>query len=233
MQNVLDNTMTPRTPNIKDRDSLDSLDPKKYPEKRLSNQGRQIDTLESIYLKKINLYRTSRTKPTPEVQIQQEKYTAGSELCRILSHLYELNNLKSKEDHSLTKQKHMILNALSCLICISQEAKHYGLENGLLTLIMKQVKDLHVELSLAPVDSLIKASDKKRICPLLKHLSMLVGVLTNFMVGDVKVKECAVSLGLADMCHKMWAWCGLQKTLMVDVLRMLCTFTTNCTLGNF
>lgn len=53
------------------------------------------------------------------------------------------------------------------------------------------------------------------------------------MLDEDKVKEEAAGLYLADVVHKFWVWFLLQSVHLVDVLKMLCTFTTGCSLGKY
>ncbi|RZC42071.1 hypothetical protein BDFB_001723 [Asbolus verrucosus] len=79
---------------------------------------------------------------------------------------------------------------------------------------MKQLKDFYIKLSLESVDCLRRILDKKRVCPVLKELDELVGLITNFMVGDETVKCKLTELGLSDLIHKLWS------TLFQSVARL-------------
>lgn len=82
-------------------------------------------------------------------------------------------------------------------------------------------------------DYLKKVSDKRKLkfCPLLKETADLVCLLNNFLLDDATVQEEAAALYLADVIHKFWVWFLLQNMHLLDVLKMLCTFTTECNLG--
>jgi hypothetical protein len=182
-----------------------------------------------------NLLDTVRTSPkalTDRIDSCREVEgggVAGAEICKILLNLYELCNLKASKD--LVKKKSTITATLTSVLCVSQEAKKHAFGAGLPTVIIKQLKDFHLKLSLESVDCLRRVLEKKRVCPVLKDLSELVGLVTNFMVGDEAVKSRFAQLGLSDLVHKLWVWFALQNPHLVDVLKMLSTFTTDCPTG--
>ena len=183
-----------------------------------------------------NLLDTVRTvSTTPETDRSDDSViivtetVAGAELCKILLNLYDLCNLKVSKD--LLRKKSMITSSLTSILCVSHEAKKYALKAGLPTATIKQMKEFYVKLSLESVDCLRRVLEKKRVCPVLKELNELVGLVTNFMVGDGAVKNKFAELGLSDFVHKLWVWFALQNSHLVDVLRMLCTFTTDCAIG--
>jgi hypothetical protein len=182
-----------------------------------------------------NLLDTVRTSPkvlTDRIDSCREVEggeVAGAEICKILLNLYELCNLKASKD--LVKKKSTITATLTSVLCVSQEAKKHAFGAGLPTVIIKQLKDFHLKLSLESVDCLRRVLEKKRVCPVLKELSELVGLVTNFMVGDEAVKSRFAQLGLSDLVHKLWVWFALQNPHLVDVLKMLSTFTTDCPTG--
>lgn len=144
--------------------------------------------------------------------------------------MLEIVNLKGTNLNN-HKKKSLVLNSLTNILWVSLEAKKYALSNGLVDLIVKQISEIHVKLSLESVESLRRMSDKKRICGVLQEFHTLILLLTNFMAGDVGVKNAATLLGLADFVHKLWVWILTQKDLLVDVLKMLCTYTTDCVAG--
>lgn len=69
------------------------------------------------------------------------------------------------------------------------------------------------------------------MCPILKEVDSLFGLLTNFIKGNDTAKETAAELGLADITHKYWLWFCLERTMLVNALKMLCTFTSKCDQG--
>lgn len=100
-------------------------------------------------------------------------------------------------------------------------------------IVVKQLRANHVRLSLESSDCLKRVIDKKKlkVCPLLKETADLISLLNNFLLDEGKVKEEAAALYLADVVHKFWVWFLLQNVHLIDLLKMLCTFTTGCILG--
>lgn len=154
---------------------------------------------------------------------------AGAEICKLLLHLYDISALKNATVN--VKKRSVIINALTATLSVSKEAKKYALRHGLLEVVFQQLKETYIKLSLESVECLRRIADKKRVCPLLKELDSLVGLLTNFMLGDVDVKTSVSLLGLSDLIHKLWVWFSVQKVYLTNALKLLCTFTTNCNIG--
>ncbi|XP_044270747.1 rotatin isoform X1 [Tribolium madens] len=150
----------------------------------------------------------------------------GACVAEILLNLYELCDLKASK--GLVRKKSVITGALTSVLGVSHEAKKYAMGAGLPTVIVKQLKEFHLKLGLESVDCLRRVLEKKRVCPVLKDLDELVGLVTNFMVGDGSVKDKFAQLGLSDFVHKLWVWFALQNGHFVNVLKMLATFTADC-----
>lgn len=243
MQNLLDFTKTPRTSSIDDniKENLENIEPNSSKTadsnwSKLSAKNRQkYNILEDIYFENFNNATTLSTKnktqssPTVSDSSADDTLMAGAELCKILLHLYDIIHLKSTATNY--KKKCVIINTLTSVLCVSREAKRYALRNGLIEIAIKQMKDIHIKLSLESADCLRRVGDKKRLSPVLKELESLIGLLTNFMLNDRDVKYSAAVLGLSDLIHKLWIWFLVQRTLLTDVLKLLCTFTTNCAVG--
>lgn len=242
MQSLLDFTKTPRTSSIEDniKENLENIEPHSGKttdsswSKASAKNRQKFNILEDIYFENFNNTRTlsnkSITKSTTESDISNdETLMAGAELCKILLHLYDIVHLKSTATNY--KKKCVIINTLTSVLCVSREAKRYALRNGLMEIAIKQMKDIHIKLSLESADCLRRVGDKKRLSPVLKELESLMGLLTNFMLNDPDVKYSAAVLGLSDLIHKLWIWFLVQRMLLTDVLKLLCTFTTNCAIG--
>nr|CAD7425701.1 unnamed protein product [Timema monikensis] len=134
----------------------------------------------------------------------------GAELCVLLLRLYEVHSLQlNMNERNSGFGKGPVVGALSSLLLVSHEAKHHALREGLLATIILQARELHV-------------------CPLLRDIGALFGILTNFMHGSTDVKTAAAEQGLADLVHKLWLWCTAVPGLLVDTLNMMCTFTNRC-----
>nr|CAD7412240.1 unnamed protein product [Timema poppensis] len=140
----------------------------------------------------------------------QDRPLHGAELCDLLLRLYEVHSLQlNMNERNSSFGKGPVVGALSSLLLISHEAKHHALREGLLATIILQARELHV-------------------CPLLRDIGALFGLLTNFMHGSTDVKTAAAEQGLADLVHKVWLWCTAVPGLLVDTLNMMCTFTNRC-----
>lgn len=194
-----------------------------------------INSFKNAYLSNVhitNFENTFRKKRLSTGRTNEEPpLMAGAELCKILLNLFNINSIQTNGKKSNLKKKFLILNSLSGLLCVSKEAKGYALREGLLEIVIKQLQHIHMKLSLESVDCLRRVADRKRINPLLQELNSYIGLMTNFLLRCLDVKRAAAAFGLADVCHKLWGWVLAQKMLVVDVLKMLCTFTANCNSG--
>ncbi|KAJ8910706.1 hypothetical protein NQ315_002033 [Exocentrus adspersus] len=154
---------------------------------------------------------------------------AGAEFCKMLIYLY--NTTISKNKDVCSKNKENITSALTGLLCISEEAKNYALETNFLNVLIKQLNEKHIQLSLDSVECLRRTMDKKRICPLLNNVNDIINLVTNFMIANDAVKTEATALGLAHVVHKLWIWFLTNHSYLIDVLRLLSVYTAECALG--
>ncbi|KAJ9599098.1 hypothetical protein L9F63_010435, partial [Diploptera punctata] len=154
----------------------------------------------------------------------------GEELCKELVCLYGIYSLQqgTRNQNVSAKKKILVVEALMSLLAISKLAKNSALNNGLLKTVVMQLRELHIKLALESVDNIIRTSDKKRVGPLIREVSILFGLLTNFLSGDKDVKESAAELGLADLVHKLWVWCCAVPSLLEEALKLLSTFVASC-----
>ncbi|KAJ8927421.1 hypothetical protein NQ314_020091 [Rhamnusium bicolor] len=238
-QSLLDSVRTPRTVVMSEpKENIMSLkDDGKNRDKQTyrSSEKYKMNLLEEAYFDTVFPNKLDRVA-SEDIEISfvensSKALMAGAEICKILLYLYDLCDLKTYKDVVFTKKKSIVVAALTSLLCISMEAKRYALQKGLVQVIVKQLKEFHIRLSLESVECLRRVADKKRVCPILKEVNDLIGLLTNFMVNDEVVKTEAATLNLADIVHKLWVWFLIQNIYLVDVLRMLCIYTTGCNLG--
>lgn len=165
------------------------------------------------------------------IENKEDGILCGAELCKILCYIYDICDVKLNKGMNLSKKKTFVVAALSGLVCISIEAKKYVLESGFSLVVLKQLRDYHIKLSLEPVDCLRRAVNKKRLCPTLNQMNDLINLLNNLMLNYNAAKVEMATLNLADIVHKLWIWFLLQSGHVVDVLKMLSTYTDNCKLG--
>ncbi|KAK4876162.1 hypothetical protein RN001_012584 [Aquatica leii] len=237
MKTILDTIKTPRTPLVKDT-VAEKIEPEVevlWQRNRHSlSEKHSANKFENMYFNVISNKLAEMTKKRSKSEdfepikkeLQSDSLMAGAQLCKILLRLYDASTLKNKD-----KKRSMIVNTLTSILAVSNEAKKLALQNGLMELIVQQLKEIHVKLSLESVAYLRRLSDKKRICPVLKEVGGLMGLVTNFMLGDESVKASASVLGFADAIHKLWVWFCVDRSLLLDTLKMLCTFTSDCFLA--
>lgn len=213
MHNLLDSFRTPRSFAVEK--NLETIEP-------LSLKGgdrRKI--LESTFF--------GKTLPTSLKRTNEDFLLAGAEVCKILLHLYHITTLNLNSAHF--KRRSVVVGSLTSLLGVSKEAKTYAFVHGLLEISIQQMRELHIKLSLETAECLRRIAGKKRVSPLLKELDCLIGLLTNFMLGSDQIKARCADLGLADLIHKLWVWFCFQKIELVNVLKLLCTFTIDSLAG--
>ncbi|XP_063216459.1 rotatin isoform X3 [Bacillus rossius redtenbacheri] len=158
----------------------------------------------------------------------------GAELCELLLRLLDAH-LRQHKCGGLGKGS--VVSALSGLLAASHAAKRCALQHGLHRTLLSRARDLQLRLSLDSAECLRRLSHKRRgrndgqICPVLDDLRVLLGVATNFMVCSGSVKAAMAEAGLADLVHKAWVWCAVVPSFMAEMLRLLCTLTTDCLPG--
>lgn len=98
--------------------------------------------------------------------------TVGAELCNSLLRLYEIHNLPqgSGDKGSGVKTKSLVTSAFSSLLAVSGEAKKAALKQGLLEMLVVQLRELHIKLSIESAENLRRLNDKRRVSGL--HLSV-------------------------------------------------------------
>ncbi|CAH1155943.1 unnamed protein product [Phaedon cochleariae] len=232
LQSMLDSVRTSRS--IVISDAKENVEPRKHRGKQSSArqlENYRMNVLEEAYFDKA-LARKSDSNEEIEVRIvdYNDGLVSGAEICKILLYLYDICDLEAS-DAQFNKQKSLVIAALSSLLSISRAAKRYAMESGLVSLVLKQLRQCHVRLSLESVDSLRRISGKKKCCPVLNRVDELVVLLNNFMLEDESVKVEAASANLADVVHKLWVWFSVQNGYLVNALKMVCTYTTDCGLA--
>lgn len=231
IKSVLDNMKTTQTITTNESSSRNEANARHNLWKNTFSKSK-INIFEESYIDKIDdkLRRFTKNK-TKEIikknaESELEDLTGGAELCRTLLYIYNTSIIQNKN-----RKQHVITNTFACILGVSEEAKKFALQNNFLETIIQQLKELHEKLSMESVECLKRVSDQKRLSPKFRDLADLVGLITNFMIGSECVKSSASLLGFQDFIHKLWVWLCVNKTLLIDALKMLCTFTTDSYLG--
>lgn len=211
VHDILDSFRTPR--NLTVEKNLESIEPFNF------NANSKFKVLERAYFE--------RTVPSSYLNNTDDFLLAGAELCKILLHLYHITTLNLTSAN--VKKRATVVSSLTSLLGVSREAKTYAFCHGLLEITIQQIRELHIKLSLETAECTRRIISKKRVSPLLKQLDGLIGLLTNFMLGCEEIKNRSANLNLADLIHKLWVWFCFQKIELVNVLKLLCTFTVNAT----
>ncbi|XP_043271648.1 rotatin [Venturia canescens] len=167
-------------------------------------------------------------------QMHNEKIHMGSEMSKILIHLFIAHNYAKsmKEASSITRDKDTIVGALSNLLCLSKEAKKTALLENLGETCLLSLKELHTEFTLQPYQVYKTRSNReKKVYPVLNETKRVLDLLMNFMYNSDEIKERLAKAGLADCLHKLWAWISLDNRTVTSALELVATFTTNCSEG--
>ncbi|XP_053987608.1 rotatin [Hylaeus volcanicus] len=164
-------------------------------------------------------------------EVGKEDVAIGEELCGVLLHLFIAHNYnRSKKNRKLSEDKDLITSALTNLLCVSNTAKKFALEENLPATTLMILKELYVRLNLQPFEFFKNQIDRnKKIPPLLHDVNGIFILLMNFMYGSTQVKEILTKCGLADVLHKLWVWIALNNTVATTTLKLLATYTTKCT----
>lgn len=242
IENILDTVRTPKTIIMSCfKENIENLEPQKKPlnlnKNVLKNYKYKNNILEEAYFG--SMTKQIRPENVEDIEVSiidstEDALMVGGELCKILLFLFEIINIKLPPEvptNQITQKKSLVIAALTGILCISHEAKKFALQKGLMEIIVKDLRDYHIRLSLESVENLRRVQDKKRICPILQDIGDLVGLLTNFMLNSENVKSLAASLNLADVMHKLWIWFCFQNTYIADALRMLSVYTLDCPEG--
>jgi len=99
---------------------------------------------------------------TTDKEIFKQKQKIGGELCEVLLHLFiAYNNAKSKKNSKQAEDKNLIIDALTNLLCISEEAKKTALQNNFPEIALMALKELYVKLNSQPYELYKKQMEKK------------------------------------------------------------------------
>lgn len=191
-----------------------------------------LSNVNKLSIRNSNLHgRKSNEEEFQKVAIVNNKtITIGSEICKILLHLFIAHSYaKTKKADKQSRDKDLIVGALTNLLCVSDEAKNIAIEENLLETSLMMLKELYVKLNLQPFELYRSQTDReKKVHPLLHEVNAIFVLLMNFMYKSVQVKEIFAKAGLADVLHKLWAWVALHKSVLISGLKLIATFTTDC-----
>ncbi|CAL7947029.1 unnamed protein product [Xylocopa violacea] len=212
-----------------------------HPSNDTRNDLREIiSDVNKLSLQSANVYhrKLSENGSSPVVcekltdyEVDRNEIALSEELCSILLHLFIAHNYnRSKKNRKLSEDKDLITSALTNLLCVSNTAKKIALKENLPETVLMILKEMYVRLNLQPFELFKNQMDReKKIHPLLRDMNAIFILLMNFMYGNTEVKEMVKKAGLADALHKLWAWIALNKMVSTTALKLLATYTTNCT----
>lgn len=92
-----------------------------------------MNLLEEAYFGKI--FPVEKPKEDMEITFVDDEDAAlmsGAEICKILLYLYDICDLSEENASRLNKKKHLVISALSGVLCVSVQAKTHALQSGLL-----------------------------------------------------------------------------------------------------
>jgi hypothetical protein len=99
---------------------------------------------------------------TTDKEILKQKQKIGGELCAVLLHLFTAYNYaKSKKNSKQAEDKDLVIDALTNLLCISEEAKKTALQNNFPETALMALKELYVKLNSQPYELYKKQMEKK------------------------------------------------------------------------
>ncbi|XP_015437120.1 PREDICTED: rotatin [Dufourea novaeangliae] len=162
-------------------------------------------------------------------EFQKGEILIGEELCGVLLNLLIVHNYNKSKKNRKIQDKDLITSALTNLLCVSNTAKKFALEEHLPETILLILKELYVRLNLQPFELFKNQMERERkIPPLLHDINGIFILLMNFMYGHTKEKEVLTKCGLADVLHKLWIWIALHNSVATTALKLLATYTTQC-----
>ncbi|XP_068721388.1 rotatin-like isoform X1 [Montipora capricornis] len=147
---------------------------------------------------------------------------SGSDLCAVLLRLYDCT--RSSASDVLYEARSLTSSVLGSVLALSQSAKHTALQGGLVETCLEQVKHLHVQMNMNSLN-LGKGPAWKKEDPMVTELIKVLQLLRNFIYCSASVKAACLESGIVDVLHKLWSWCTVETSLLVEVLRLLSALT--------
>lgn len=94
---------------------------------------------------------------------ENQNFTIGSEICKILLHLFIAHSYaKTKKADKQSKDKDLIVGALTNILCVSEKAKNIAIEEDLLETSLMMLKELYVKLNLQPFELYRSQTDREK-----------------------------------------------------------------------
>lgn len=159
----------------------------------------------------------------------------GALLCHSLLALYDVHSFQIGSVDQFYKgtsdwqtHRNSVAGALSSVLETSVSAKAMALKQGLVELLCAQLGAIQNYLIQEPGETMKRLATKRKVCPILQDLDLLIGLLNSISLQNTKAKELASDIGVTDSIHKIWTWCQAQHYLLLSVLRFLATLTSGC-----
>ncbi|KAK6982748.1 rotatin [Biomphalaria glabrata] len=158
----------------------------------------------------------------------KETKTTGRQICKTLVRWFE-SVIKINVEEKGTKEasrKLKVISAFKSLLAISQSAKEFALDAGLVEVALDYLKQTHASLSLETLD-MVKVGGRKE-GPYLQELVLMFDFLHNLMFNNANVKVTCYHGGLIVVVQKLWAWCHQDTSLLSSILSLLTVYSAHC-----
>ncbi|CAL1547091.1 unnamed protein product [Lymnaea stagnalis] len=163
---------------------------------------------------------------TPE-NAKEEK-TTGKLVSKVLVGLFDTLTKSGPDDKGARdmNRRLKVVSAFKSLLAVSQSAKEFALEAGLVELTTEHIKQTHAQLNLETLDMVTSGGKKEG--PYLQELVNMFDFLRNFMYNNTSVKVACHRSGITLVIQKLWSWCQQEPTLLSSVLSFLITYSAHC-----
>lgn len=150
---------------------------------------------------------------------------SGSELCGVLLGVYDCTLPSRQSSEVQDEEKSLVFTVLSSLLALSHSAKSKALQAGLVETALEHIKHLHAQMNMNSLQLGKGPSWKKKEDPCMTELMKVLQLLRNFIHCSAPVKAACLECGIVDVLHKLWSWCTVEVSLLIEVLRLLSTLT--------
>ncbi|XP_059138641.1 rotatin-like [Physella acuta] len=161
-------------------------------------------------------------------EVCKDVRTTGQMLSKVFLHLFDVATKVEIEEKVLqdVSRTLKVISAFKVLLSVSQSAKLYALEGGLVELTIEHIKTTHAQLNLNTLNMLRTGGKREEV--LIQELILVFDFLRNFMYNNTSVKVACYHSGLTVVVQKMWSWCQLEGELLTSVLSLLACYTAHC-----